>query len=78
MAFPLIFISSAIFPVAIMPQWAQTVSSYNPVTYASNVVRDLLQGGLTLGTFATAYAVIGVIAIVTFAVTLYQFRKVIS
>ncbi len=45
MAFPLIFISSAIFPVAIMPQWAQTVSSYNPVTYASNVVRDLLQGG---------------------------------
>ena len=68
MAFPLIFISSAIFPVAIMPQWAQTVSSYNPVTYASNVVRDLLQGGLTLGTFATAYAVIGLIAIVTFAV----------
>ncbi|MGD1060947.1 MAG: ABC transporter permease [Methanomassiliicoccales archaeon] len=78
LAFPLIFLSSAIFPTSIMPQWAQTVSGYNPVSYASNVVRDLLQGGLTWGTFATAYAVIGLIAIVTFAATLYQFRKVIS
>ncbi len=78
LAFPLIFISSAIFPTSIMPQWAQTVSAYNPVSYASNVVRDLLQGGLTWGTFATAYAVIALIALVTFSATMYLFRKVIS
>jgi ABC-2 type transport system permease protein len=76
--FPLLFISSALFPTAIMPQWAQTVSSYNPISYASNVIRDLVQGGLTGSTFASAYVVIGLIAIVAFAATLYLFRKVVS
>ncbi len=76
--FPLLFVSSAMFPVSIMPQWAQTVSDYNPVSYASDVARDLLQGNLTWSTFAAAYAVIGLMAIVTFAATLYQFRKLVS
>lgn len=78
LAFPLLFISSALFSISIMPAWAQTVSKYNPLSYASNVTRDLIQGGLTWSTFASAYAVIGLITVVTFAATLYQFRKVIS
>jgi ABC-2 type transport system permease protein len=76
--FPLIFISSAMFPSSFFPSWAQTISSYNPVSYASDVTRDLVSGGLTLGTLAPAYALIGVLAAVTFSATLYQFRKVVS
>jgi ABC-2 type transport system permease protein len=76
--FPLIFISSAMFPVSFFPGWAQTVSKYNPVSYASDVTRDLVTGGLTLNTLVSAYALIGIIALATFAATLYQFRKVIS
>jgi ABC-2 type transport system permease protein len=76
--FPLIFVSSAMFPVSFFPSWAQTVSKYNPVSYASDVTRDLVIGGLTLNTLVSAYALIGIIAVVTFAATLYQFRKVIS
>jgi len=78
LAFPLLFISSAFFPTVIMPSWAQTVAKYNPLSYAANVTRDLIQGGLTWSTFASAYAVIGIIAVLTFAATLYEFRKVIS
>jgi ABC-2 type transport system permease protein len=74
----LLFISSALFPTAFFPAWAQTVSKYNPVSYASNVIRALVQGGLTWSTIVSAYAVIGFIALVTIAATLYQFRKVIS
>lgn len=76
--FPLIFISSAMFPVAFLPSWAQTISNYNPVSYATVVTRHLISGGLTAGTLASAYALIGVFAFVTFALTLYQFRKVVS
>ena len=76
--FLLLFVSTAMFPVAIMPSWAQTVSDFNPVSYASNVARSLIQGGLTWSMFASAYAVIGLMAIVTFAAALYQFRKVTS
>ena len=75
---PMIFLSSAMFPVSFLPSWAQTISKYNPVSYASDVTRDLVQGGLTLGTLASAYALIGIIAIVTFAAALYQFRKAVS
>jgi len=78
LVFPLIFISSALFPVAIMPLWARDVSNYNPLSYAANVIRDLIQGGLTWNTFLVAYAVIGLMALLTFTATLFQFRKVIS
>lgn len=76
--FPLIFISSAMFPLSFFPSWAQTISNYNPVSYASDVTRELVSGGLTVGTLASAYVLIGVLAAVTFAATLYQFRKVVS
>lgn len=76
--FPLIFISSAMFPISFFPSWAQTISSYNPVSYASDVTRDLVGGGLTAGTLASAYVLIGILAFVTFAATLYQFRRVVS
>ncbi len=76
--FPLIFVSSAMFPSDFFPSWAQTISMYNPVSYASDVTRALVQGGLTWSTLISGYTVIGVIAIVAFAATLYQFRKVIS
>jgi ABC-2 type transport system permease protein len=76
--FPLIFISSAMFPISFFPSWAQTISSYNPVSYASDVTRDLVGGGLTANTFASAYVLIGALAAITFAATLYQFRKVVS
>jgi hypothetical protein len=42
------------------------------------VIRDLVQGGLTTDTFVYAYAVIGLIAIVSFSATLYLFRKVVN
>jgi ABC-2 type transport system permease protein len=77
LTFPLVFVSSALFPIAIMPLWAQTVSTYNPLSYVANVTRELVQGGLTWSTFGTAYAVIGTVAIVTLGTTLYLFRKVV-
>jgi len=75
---PLLFLSTAMFPAAFLPEWAQTASDYNPVTYVANVVRELVSGGLGISTVADAYILTGAIALVTFAATLYQFRKVIS
>ena len=76
--FPLLFISSAMLPSAFLPSWAQTFSSYNPVSSASDVLRAATQGGLTWSGAISAYAIIGAIALVAFSVTLFQFRKVIS
>jgi ABC-2 type transport system permease protein len=76
--FPLVFISSAMFPVSFFPSWAQTFSNYNPVSYTSDVMRQLVTGGLNLTTLMYAYVLIGAIFVVSLAATLYQFRKVVS
>jgi ABC-2 type transport system permease protein len=75
---PLIFLSSAMFPTSFLPGWVQTISNYNPMSYVSNVMREIVLGGLNLNTLISAYSLIGIIAVATFAATLYQFRKVIS
>jgi ABC-type multidrug transport system permease subunit len=61
-----------------MPDWMQSISRFNPISYAVDAVRVLTINGFTTGTVASAFVVIGFIAVVTMAATLYQFRKVIS
>ncbi|XHH09593.1 MAG: ABC transporter permease [Candidatus Bathyarchaeia archaeon] len=39
---PLMFASSAYFPITQMPQWLQTVASINPISYAIDAVRTLM------------------------------------
>jgi len=76
--FPLIFISSAMFPSAFFPSWAQTISRYNPVSYASDATRELVQGGLNWNTLASAYVIMAVIAFAGFLATIVQFRKAVG
>jgi ABC-2 type transport system permease protein len=77
LVFVLLFVSSTLFPTSIMPLWAKTFSDYNPLSYASNATRELVQGGLTWSSFASDYAVIALTGIVFFTATLYQFRKIV-
>jgi len=39
---PLIFTSSALFPVQQMPNWLQALAQYNPITYATDLVRTFV------------------------------------
>jgi ABC-2 type transport system permease protein len=78
LTFPLLFMSTALFPQAFLPSWMQVVSSLNPVSYNVNAIRDLALGGITWSTMLSAYGVTSLLAILTLGATLYQFRKVVS
>ena len=55
---PLIFTSSALFPIKQMPDWLQAVAQYNPITYATDVVRTFVlhsQAGIDIATLATNF-----------------------
>ena len=39
---PLLFASNVLFPVKLMPSWLQTVAKVNPITYATDAIRQLL------------------------------------
>jgi ABC-2 type transport system permease protein len=68
---PLSFTSNALFPIKYMPSWLQTVAEVNPLTYATDISRQLLLGStgiaslgldfLYLGLFAVAFTAIGMI-----------------
>jgi ABC-2 type transport system permease protein len=71
-------LQQALFPISFLPDWVQTVSMFNPVSYAINAIRALMITGFDWVTIIPAWGVIGLVAIVTLGATLYQFRKVVS
>ena len=76
--FPLLFLSTALVPANIQPTWISDVSMFNPISYAVNAIRVLMISGYDWSTVLQAYGVIALVAVVTLAATLYQFRKVVS
>jgi ABC-2 type transport system permease protein len=68
---PLLFASNAMFPAKFMPSWLQPVVQANPVSYATDISRQLLLGSpgmaslgfdfLYLGVFAVILTVIGTV-----------------
>ena len=78
LTFPLLFMSTALFPQRFLPSWMQVVSSWNPISFAVNAIRDVALGGITAATLFEAYGVMIIMAVITLGATLYQFRKVVS
>jgi len=78
MTFPLLFMSTALFPQQFLPAAFRIVSSFNPISYNVNAIRDLALGGITLNTMLSAYGATFLLALITLGATLYQFRKVVS
>jgi ABC-2 type transport system permease protein len=68
---PLIFTSNALFPTNFMPDWLQTISRINPITYGTDAVRQMLilspdfaklgWDFAFLGGFAIVFATIGIV-----------------
>lgn len=64
---PILFTSNALFPVYTMPAWLQTVSAYNPVSLAVNVMRlNLFVSGQYYAYSAPVY--LGALLLVTAAI----------
>jgi len=78
LTFPLLFMSTALTPLDFMPEWIQTVSMFNPISYTVDAVRVLMIDGFVWNTILSAYTVIGLIALITLGSTIYLFRKVVS
>ncbi len=88
LTFPLLFMSTALVRQNFMPEWMQTVSSANPISFAVNAIRDFILPPLLSNgaydwnaiwiTTLQAYGVISLIAVLTLGATLYQFKKIIT
>ncbi len=75
---PLLFLSTAVMPEQLLPEWVQTVSVYNPVTYVANALHSLIITGFDWGTIGVCFLVIGVVGAITLTATTALFRRTVS
>jgi len=71
---PLFFASSAIYPIALMPDWLKVVATINPLTYMVDALRSLMiVGGVSERGLTTDFAVlaVGLVVMITIGTRLY-------
>lgn len=52
---PLLFASNALFPIKLMPDWLQAIASVNPISYGTDVARQLILYAPDMGAVANDF-----------------------
>ncbi len=76
--FPVLFLSTSFMPSALLPDWLDTVATFNPITYIVEAVRALVNTGWDWGAIGEAFGVTAGLAVVTLSAATAAFRKVIA
>jgi len=61
---PMMFASNAFFPINFMPDWLQTIAKFNPLTYTTDAVRQLLIFSTDYAQLALDFAYVGIFAVI--------------
>jgi ABC-2 type transport system permease protein len=75
---PLMFTSTAMLPLVMLPVWMQTVANLNPVTYGVQGMRGLITTGFDPNTVFPAIAVLGAISAVSIFAATLMFRRSVA
>ena len=75
---PLMFTSNVFSPVSVMPDWLQPIANVNPVTYATDAVRQLLIYEMNLNQLVLDFAYLGVFATVIASISIVLALRYIS
>ena len=65
---PLMFASNAFFPTKFMPDWLQTIAKFNPLTYTTDAVRQLLIFNTDWAQLAWDFTYVGIFAAIAAAI----------
>jgi ABC-2 type transport system permease protein len=75
LSLPLMFLSSAMMPAELVPDWVQTAMKFNPVNYAVEAVRPLFVGGYDWSSYGMGLLVLGIFAAVGVTTAVLAFRN---
>jgi ABC-2 type transport system permease protein len=73
--FPIVFMSTAFVPEALMPGWMQVVNKWNPITYLIEAMRALMVTGYDWGAIGAALLSMAVLGVLLQGVTLWAFHR---
>ena len=74
LTFPLLFLSTAMLPKALLPGWVQTFSTVNPVSYISDASRGLILTGFDWSTIGSAFLAVAAFGVVLNGLAVLSFR----
>jgi len=76
---PLFFASNAIYPLAMMPPWLQSIAAANPLTYQVDALRALMiQGGSSAFGLGVDYAVQVAVLVLLTAIATRLYPRIIN
>jgi ABC-2 type transport system permease protein len=73
--FPIVFISTAFVPEALMPGWMQVVNRWNPITYLIEAIRALMVTGYDWGAIGAALLSMAIVGAILQVATLWAFQR---
>ena len=62
--FPVMFLSTAFVPEALMPEWMQAVNEWNPITYLIEAMRPLMLSGYDWDAIGAALISMGIVGVI--------------
>jgi len=75
---PLLFASNALFPTKFMPSWLQPVARVNPISYATDIARQLLLGSPGMASLAFDFAYLAGFAVLLSVLGTYMSWKFLT
>lgn len=76
--FPIAFMSTAMVPTGLMPEWLQVVNDWNPISHVIEAMRALMTVGVDPDILGRAVLSIALVGIVLHSITLWAFRRLTS
>lgn len=76
--FPVLFLSTAFMPLALLPDWLETVAVFNPITYLVDALRALVNEGWLWREVGESLAVTAALAVLTMTAATRSFRRAIG
>jgi ABC-2 type transport system permease protein len=73
--FPVMFMSTAFVPEALMPGWLQVINQWNPITYVIEAMRALMVTGYDWPAIGKALLTMAIMAVILQTATLWAFRR---
>jgi ABC-2 type transport system permease protein len=75
---PLLFASNALFPARFMPRWLQPIVRINPISYATDVARQLLLGAPGMASLVFDFTYLAAFAICLSTLGMYMSWKFLT
>ncbi len=76
--FPLLFLSAAVMPLGLLPEWVQNVAQYNPFTYIAQAFQSLIINGFVWSSIANALIATFIVGLLSLGASILLFRRKIS